>query len=78
MAVPEEAGAIYGSTAPNMPAKVILRRSGSEPWQKVENTAPFAPLFFFKGEGEKILAGVADSEGEDIELVRSISLPFFR
>jgi hypothetical protein len=78
MAVPEEAGAIYGSTAPNMPAKVILRRSGGEQWQKVENTAPFAPLFFFKGEGEKILAGVADSEGEDIELVRSISLPFFR
>jgi hypothetical protein len=68
---------IYGSPTPNVPAKILLRRTADEQWQKVETLAPFTPLLFFGGDREKILAAVASREGEDIDLVRSVALPFF-
>ncbi len=73
-----EATVIYGSPTPNVPAKILLRRTADDQWQKVGNVAPFTPLFFFKGDSEKILADVADKEGEQIDLVRSMSLQFFQ
>ena len=74
----EQAGIIYGSLTPNVPATTVFRRAGDEQWQKVGNAAPFAPLFFFKGDREKVLEDVAAKEGEDIDQVRSMSLKFFR
>ncbi|MED5586027.1 MAG: hypothetical protein VYB61_06695 [Verrucomicrobiota bacterium] len=73
-----QAGKIYGSPAPNLPAKTLFRKSAGEQWEKVESAAPLTPLFYFKGDPGKILADVAASEGEDIERVRSMSLEFFK
>ncbi|MCP4847753.1 MAG: hypothetical protein GY899_07400 [Verrucomicrobiaceae bacterium] len=74
----EQASKIYGSLTPNVPATTVLQRTGDEQWQKVGNAAPFTPLFFFKGDSGKIMEEVADKEGEDVDRIRTMSLPFFR
>ena len=76
--VAEKARVIYGSPKPNAPAKALLSRSSEDQWEKLEGAASFTPLYYFKGDAEKILAAVATSEGESIEFIRSMSLKFFR